>query len=86
MTFKSASEFVATMPSDGSVPDSQRLEFYGLYKQATVGDCTGSQPWAIQLEARAKFDAWAKLKGMSKSDAEAKYVELLNRVKPGWSS
>jgi acyl-CoA-binding protein len=36
---------------------------YGLYKQATVGDNTASQPWAVQLEARAKWDSWTAHKG-----------------------
>ena len=39
------------------------LEIYGLYKQATAGDNTTSQPWAIQLEAAAKWNAWTALKG-----------------------
>ena len=45
--------------------------------QATKGDVQGSQPWAVQLEARAKWDWWAKLKGMSKEEAMEKYIDLL---------
>ena len=26
--------------------------------QATEGDIASSQPWAVQVEARAKWDAW----------------------------
>ena len=39
------------------------LKLYALYKQATVGDVNIAQPWAVQLEARAKWDAWNELKG-----------------------
>jgi acyl-CoA-binding protein len=39
------------------------LQIYGLYKQATVGDNTGAQPWAVQVEARAKWEAWTSQKG-----------------------
>ncbi len=37
----------------------------------------GKQPWAVQLEARAKYDWWAKLKGMSKEEAMQHYIDLL---------
>ena len=33
----------------------------------------GDQPWAVQFEARKKYDAWAKVKGMGKEEAMQKY-------------
>ena len=48
-----------------------------LRLQATVGDVTGSQPWAVQIEARLKYNAWAKLKGVSKEEAMQSYIDLL---------
>ena len=30
----------------------------------------GSQPWAVKLEARAKWDAWNEVKGTSSEDAK----------------
>ena len=45
--------------------------------QATEGDVKGSQPWAAQFEKRAKYDAWASVKGMSKEEAMQNYVELM---------
>ena len=42
--------------------------------QATTGDATGSQPWAVQIEARAKWDAWKAHEGMSKDAAMAAYA------------
>ncbi len=48
------------------VTNEAKLNIYSLYKQATKGDVEGSQPWSVQFEARAKWDAWAKHKGMSK--------------------
>jgi len=75
--FKGACEFVKVAKSKtGSKADNTRLlKTYALYKQAMKGDVEGSQPWAIQLEARAKWDAWAELKGMSQIDAKKKYAE-----------
>lgn len=56
------------------------LELYALYKQATVGDVNIAQPWAVQLEARAKWDAWNSKKGMSQETAKAKYIEYVNEL------
>ena len=49
----------------------------GVFVQATLGDVQGSQPWMVNLEARAKWDAWAKLKGMSKEEAMQGYIDLM---------
>lgn len=56
--------------------DDEKLKFYGLYKQATIGKCDTPQPWAVQVVARAKWDAWNKLGNMSKIDAMTKYCDL----------
>lgn len=37
----------------------QLLIAYGLYKQATVGDNTTSQPWKIQVTEYSKWKAWS---------------------------
>jgi acyl-CoA-binding protein/quinol monooxygenase YgiN len=52
-----------------------KLKVYALYKQANTGDVQGAQPWAVQLEARAKWDAHKLLEGMSSDDAKAGYVK-----------
>ena len=66
--------------------DDEKLMCYGLFKQATEGDVKGSQPWAIQVTARAKWDAWNKHKGMEKDEAMKKYVDTvaLQREKYGF--
>lgn len=58
--------------------NDQLLDLYGLYKQATEGDVSGSRPGMLDLKGRAKYDAWAKRKGVSKDDAMKKYVELVD--------
>ncbi|KAL9643965.1 hypothetical protein ABK040_005433 [Willaertia magna] len=62
--------------------DDDKLKFYGLYKQATEGDVKGTQPYAIQFVARAKWDAWNQVKGLSSDEAKQKYVELLTEHAP----
>ena len=57
-----------------------KIQFYGLYKQAMEGDNTAAAPWAVQMEAKAKWDAWESRKGMSADDAKQAYVDLLTKV------
>ena len=54
------------------------LKLYTLYKQATQGDATGERPGMTDYVARAKYDAWAALKGMSNEAAMQQYIELVN--------
>ena len=59
-------------------PDNMTLlEIYALFKQATAGDITGERPGFTDLVARAKFDAWSGVKGLSKDQAMQKYVDLI---------
>ena len=56
-------------------PSTDNLLFlYAHYKQATVGDVSGSRPSMLDVIGRMKFDAWTKLKGISKTEAEARYI------------
>mmetsp|Transcript_117677 Transcript_117677/g.327670 ORF Transcript_117677/g.327670 Transcript_117677/m.327670 type:complete len:185 (+) Transcript_117677:95-649(+) len=58
----------------GYPTQDQLLAFYGLYKQATVGDISGERPWATQFKARAKYDSWASNKGLNKEEAMDQYI------------
>jgi acyl-CoA-binding protein len=60
--------------------NEQLLDLYGLYKQATEGDATGSRPGMLDLKGRAKFDAWSKLKGTAKEKAMEKYTALVKKL------
>ena len=56
-------------------PSTDNLLFlYAHYKQATVGDVSGSRPSMLDVIGRMKFDTWTKLKGISKAEAEARYI------------
>lgn len=56
------------------------LDLYALYKQATTGDVSGSRPGMMDLRGRAKYDAWAKLKGTSKDAAMTAYIERVDTL------
>jgi len=62
-------------------PDNATLlKIYGLYKQATEGDNTAKKPGFSDLVGRAKWDAWAALKGVSADDAKRQYIELIESL------
>lgn len=76
--FKNAAEMVKSLSEK---PDNNKLlELYSLYKQAIIGNVNTSQPWAVQLEARAKWDAWKSKEGLSKEESMTKYVAEVNKL------
>ncbi|MEO8181333.1 MAG: acyl-CoA-binding protein [Deltaproteobacteria bacterium] len=76
--FQSAQQRVKQL-TQTPAPD-QLLALYSLYKQATVGDVTGSRPGMLDFKGRAKYDAWSGRKGTPKTSAMQAYVELVQRL------
>ncbi|HZX27810.1 MAG TPA: acyl-CoA-binding protein [Telluria sp.] len=63
-------------------PDNMTLlKIYALFKQGSVGDVEGSRPGFTDMVGRAKYDAWAGLKGTSKEDAMQQYIDLIEELK-----
>jgi diazepam-binding inhibitor (GABA receptor modulating acyl-CoA-binding protein) len=63
-------------------PDNMTLlKIYALFKQASSGDADGDRPGMTDFVARAKFDAWAELKGTSKDAAMQEYIDLIDSLK-----
>ena len=63
-------------------PDNMTLlQIYALYKQGTEGDAQGKRPGFTDMVGRAKFDAWAGLKGKAQNDAMQEYVDLIESLK-----
>ena len=59
-------------------PDNATLlKIYALYKQGSTGDNTEPKPGFSDMVARAKWDAWTKLKGTSQDDAKQQYIDLI---------
>jgi acyl-CoA-binding protein len=61
--------------------DEDMLRLYALYKQGSEGDVQGERPGAFSFVDRAKYDAWAKLKGTDQPKARENYVKLVERLK-----
>jgi diazepam-binding inhibitor (GABA receptor modulating acyl-CoA-binding protein) len=63
-------------------PDNMTLlKIYALYKQATAGDVEGKRPGFTDMVGRAKYDAWAAIKGKGTDEAMQEYVDLIESLK-----
>lgn len=63
-------------------PDNMTLlKIYALFKQGSSGDADGDRPGMTDFVARAKYDAWAALKGTSTDDAMQQYIDLIESLK-----
>jgi len=65
--------------------NDELLKLYGLFKQGSVGDVQGTQPWAVQLEARAKWDAWKVNEGTTQDAAKEKYIDYVDQLKANYA-
>jgi len=79
--FETAVKGVQQLPQR---PDNDTLlVIYSLYKQSTQGDVSGKRPGMLDFVGRAKYDAWAKLKGRTNDQARQDYIDLVERLKKG---
>lgn len=58
------------------------LQLYSLYKQSTEGDVNVDPPSnPFDFVSRAKYEAWAGMKGKTKDVAMQDYIDLVNKLK-----
>jgi len=58
------------------------LQLYSLYKQGSIGDINTDPPSnPFDFVAKAKYEAWAALKGKSTDNAMKEYVDLVGKLK-----
>lgn len=63
-------------------PDNMTLlKIYALFKQSSSGDASGSRPGFTDMVGRAKWDAWAALKGATQEQAMQQYIDLIADLK-----
>merc|ERR1712055_943306 len=78
-TFKQTAESFSKEINQTLTNDDLK-EVYGLYKQASEGDCNTARPGMLDLKGKAKWDSWNSKKGMTKEDAMNKYIELVKQL------
>lgn len=79
------SSFEAAVAASKTLPErpdnATLLRLYSLYKQGSEGDVQGKRPGFTDMVGRAKFDAWAELKGLSIDAAKQQYIDLVTALK-----
>ena len=73
----------ADSKSLSSKPSNETLlQLYSLYKQSTDGDVNTEPPAnPFDFVSKAKYDAWAALKGTSSETAMKDYIDLVEKLK-----
>lgn len=72
-----ASKTLTDRPSNETL-----LQLYSLFKQGSEGDVSTDPPSnPFDFVAKAKYDAWATLKGKSKEAAMQEYIDLIAKLK-----
>jgi diazepam-binding inhibitor (GABA receptor modulating acyl-CoA-binding protein) len=74
-TFEDAAENVKNLPQKPN--DDEMLKLYGLYKQATLGDCNTERPGFWSPVNRAKWDSWNGYRNWTCDKAKEDYVKLV---------
>lgn len=66
-------------------PDNETLlTLYALFKQGTAGDAPAESPSnPFDIVGKAKYEAWAKLRGTSGEEAQEQYIALVEQLKAG---
>ena len=55
--------------------DNDLLVLYGLYKQATIGDCNTDRPGFLDFKGKSKWDSWNSYSGKNQEEAMKLYIE-----------
>ena len=75
MSFEEAKDCLDDFIKENSkLSNEDKIQFYSLYKQATVGDNNTSCPLFQGLD---KWDSWKAKQGMSQDDAKEAYITLV---------
>ena len=77
--FEAAAKDALALPTR---PDNETmLRLYALFKQGKSGDAGGSRPGMFDMVGRAKYDAWAALRGTPREEAMRAYIDLVDRLR-----
>ena len=76
--FEAAAQEVKKLKDDPG--NDAKLQLYALYKQGTEGDVQGRRPGFTDMIGRAKYDAWAKVKGSARDEAMKNYIALVKSL------
>lgn len=77
-TFEQAVQYVRTQQPPRPFTTNEKLNMYGLYKQATVGDAPQDPPGFWEgFETHAKWKVWSAYRGRSGDECKEAYIDSL---------
>ncbi|KAM1784425.1 hypothetical protein FF1_037385 [Malus domestica] len=76
--FDEHAEKAKTLPK--STTNENKLNLYGLHKQATVGAVSTSRPGMFNMKDRVMWDAWKAVEGKSKEEAMGDYITKVKQL------
>ncbi len=76
--FQAATEAVKQL--DQKPDNDTLLKLYALYKQGSEGDVSGDKPGFFDFVGLAKYEAWEKLEGTPRDQAQERYVDLVKAL------
>ncbi|KAM1787238.1 hypothetical protein ACFX11_037653 [Malus domestica] len=76
--FDEHAEKAKTLPK--STTNENKLNLYGLHKQATVGAVSTSRPGMFNMKDRVMWDAWKAVEGKSKEEAMGDYITKVKHL------
>ena len=65
---------------DKTPTNTELLQLYGLYKQATIGDNNKDEPSMFYVKEKSKWESWNKHLGKSKEDVMKEYIILVGKL------
>ncbi|CAM9189791.1 unnamed protein product, partial [Ectocarpus fasciculatus] len=65
-----------------AVATQDQLVLYGLYKQASFGDCHSQRPGLFDPTGRAKWNSWKSCEGLGGTEAMQRYCRVADAVCP----
>lgn len=66
---------------DQPLSNDDLLLLYGYFKQATIGDVNIPEPGMFSFREKAKWNAWFKNGGLTKSQAMELYIETAQKLR-----
>lgn len=60
--------------------DEELLILYGLYKQATEGNCNIEKPSFFNIKANRKYESWKEYEDVDEKKAMKYYVREVNNL------
>tara|TARA_B100000575_G_C23061870_1_gene611345 strand:+ start:352 stop:711 length:360 start_codon:yes stop_codon:yes gene_type:complete len=81
--FEEAINYINNKDLNLTISNSEKLNLYKFFKQATIGNINISKPSMLTLnqEPLLKYNAWKSVENITKEDAKKQYINLVNKYK-----